>query len=100
MGEVHPELYRLRAEALELGIVTQIGAVHIAIEDQETVARLARRWAIFLEQRQKASGVCYVRYEDFFQDKVGCILDAAKQLDIACDRERLLQLCHSQASPP
>lgn len=72
----------------------------LGIEDQEPVARLARRWAIFLEQSQKTSGVCYVRYEDFCQDKVGSILDAAKQLDIACDRERLLQLCDSQASPP
>jgi hypothetical protein len=72
----------------------------LGIDEKDPVARLARRWRIYLEQTRLVPGVIYVRYEDFCADKVGCILRLAAELNIDVDEARIQELCNQQASIP
>jgi hypothetical protein len=70
----------------------------LGIRSDDPIARLAERWAIYLERSQRAPGVHYVRYEDFCADKVGFIRALAERLGLAVDEATLSERSEVQAS--
>lgn len=70
----------------------------LGIQSRDPVVRLALRWRTYLRQSQRVPGVTYVRYEDFYEDKVGFVMRLASKLGIRVDEGRVTRLCDRQAS--
>ncbi|MCP4270759.1 MAG: GNAT family N-acetyltransferase [Gammaproteobacteria bacterium] len=75
---------------------TDIGWMGIKCDD--AVACLAYRWKTYLNTARKTSGVTFIRYEDFCNDKVGVIENLSIKLKLPFDRERVERLCNIQLS--
>jgi hypothetical protein len=82
----------------QLCSISWVSETWLGLTEQDPVARLARRWSIYLEKSQLVPGVIYVRYEDFCADRVACITSLASQLDLEIDGERVRGRCAEQAS--
>jgi hypothetical protein len=82
----------------ELANISWVRETWLGIEDRDPVARLARRWRIYLERSRRVDSVNYIRYEDFCQDKVGCITRLAATMGVDVDCKRLQSQLNRQAS--
>ena len=84
-----------RAQLREIDWVRQ---TWLGIKEQDPVARLARRWSIYLERSLQVPDVHFVRYEDFCEDKLATILWLAEAVGVDIDENRVAQKKDSQAS--
>ena len=63
----------------------------LGIEDRDPVARMARRWRIYLECSRKVPQVNYVRYEDFFENKIDCLMRLGELMGVELDQKWILE---------
>jgi hypothetical protein len=100
--DVLPSAYRTKriTTRQQLANITWVRETWLGIEETDPVARLARRWSIYLERSQQVPNVHYVRYEDFCADKLGTIRRLAKAVGIEIDEQKLAQSKDEQASAP
>ena len=81
-----------------LRTIPWVAETWLGITERDPVARLARRWQIYLRTSASVPGVTYVRYEDFCADKAGQISRLASELGLPIDPQRVRRLCDRQAS--
>jgi len=82
----------------QLRSISWVAETWLGLTEQDPVARLARRWSIYLEKSQLVPGVVYVRYEDFCADRLGFIKSLTGQLELEIDAEDIRRRCEHQAS--
>jgi hypothetical protein len=61
----------------------------LGISSADPVERLCLRWKAYLRSASDASDVTFVRYEDFYLDKLGTIRDLARTLDLPFNQARV-----------
>ncbi len=77
--------------AAQLREIDWVRQTWLGIKEQDPVARLARRWSIYLERSLQVPDVHFVRYEDFCEDKLATILWLAEAVGVDIDENRVAQ---------
>lgn len=70
----------------------------LEIPSSDPVERLCLRWQAYLQTASRAGDVLFVRYEDFYGDKVGTIRDLAERFGLPFSEERVLARKDEQIS--
>jgi len=81
-----------------LANIPWVSSTWLGIEAQDPIVRLASRWRRYMEISRALSNIEYLRYEDFCQNKVACILDLSKRLGIQVNEDIVRARCDLQAS--
>lgn len=82
----------------DLNEVNWIKQDWLGIPERDPVMRLAMRWLAYLREARKVAGVHFLKYEDFFCDRIEVIRQLADMLDIEFDQENAEKIAVTQAS--
>lgn len=72
----------------------------LGIPERDPVGRLALRWRAYVRAATSAGDVAFLKYEDFWVDKVATVRDLAERLELPFDAERVTRLRDLQLSHP
>ena len=70
----------------------------LGIGSRDPLERLCLRWMMYLHSASEAGDVVFVRYEDFYHDKLGTIGDLAERLGLPLNAERVAERKDTQIS--
>jgi hypothetical protein len=68
----------------------------LGISSKDPIERLSIRWKIYINSAMAKDNILFIRYEDFFADKVNTIKHLALRLGLPFNKDRAEKLCGNQ----
>ena len=73
----------------ELSAIPWVAEDWLRLQSEDPLERLCLRWRSYLRSAEQADDVIFIRYEDFYHDKVETIRVLARRLDLPFNEQRV-----------